>query len=94
MTQAENLSRWQDSGEPHAWVWRCSGAWSDQEFAHLLATLRMGPYWPMNEAEILQTLEDAARTFRDLQRWHLLDGDVQQRTGDPPASTEGEDVWF
>jgi hypothetical protein len=94
MTQAENLMQWKDSGEPHRWVWACAGAWTDEEYAGLLATLRAGPYWPLNDAEILQTLEAAAKTFRDLQRWGLLGDEGQRREGVSPASPKDEEIFF
>ena len=67
-----NLSRWLESGDPYRWIWSRSGAWSEQELATLLAELRTGPYWPLDGAEILRTLETATSTYRDLERWGLL----------------------
>ncbi len=86
MSEAENLSRWQDSGEPYRWVWKCSGAWCHEEFVRLLATLRTSPYWPLNEAYVLKTLEAARKTYCDLERWNLL--------GEPPAPPKDDDVFF
>jgi hypothetical protein len=67
-----NLTRWLDSGDPYRWVWRRSAAWSEQDFAEFLDDLRAGPYWPLNEAKVRQTLEAATATYRDLERWGLL----------------------
>lgn len=92
MTEADNLTRWQDSGEPHVWVWQCSGAWSNDEFVSLLAALRTSPYWPLNEADVLKTLEAARNTYCDLERWHLL-GD-QGQTDQSPASPDDGEIWF
>ena len=86
MTEAGNLTRWQDSGQPHRWVWDSSGAWCHDEFVSLLDTLRAGPYWPLNEDDVLKTLEEARNTYCDLERWNLL--------GEPPAPPKDEDVWF
>ena len=86
MTETENLSRWQDSGEPHVWVWECSGAWCHDDFVSLLATVRAGPYWPLNEDDVLKTLEAARDTYCDLERWNLL--------GEPPAPAKDDDVFF
>jgi hypothetical protein len=94
MTEAENLTRWKDSGEAHCWVWAYAGAWTDDEYAGLLATLRAGPYWPMNEDDIKKTLEAAAKTYLDLRRWHLLGDGEKGRIGDPPASPEDEEIFF
>jgi hypothetical protein len=94
MNEAENLSRWKDSGEPHVWVWACEGAWTDDEYAGLLATLRAGPYWPLNKDDIVKTLEAAVRTFRDLQRWGLLGDEGQRRAGDSPPSPDDEEIFF
>ena len=69
-----NLSRWLDSGDPYRWVWRRSAAWSEQDYAELLAELRAGPYWPLDEAEVRRTLEASTATYRDLERWGLLVG--------------------
>jgi len=81
-----NLSRWQDSGQPHDWVWGRSGVWCHAEFASLLDTLCAGPYWPLNEVGVVTTLEAAAKTYCDLERWSLL--------GEPPAPPKDDDVWF
>ena len=91
MTEAGNLTRWQASGEPHRWVWQHLGAWCHAEFANLLDTLRAGPYWPLNEVDVVTTLEAAAQTYHHLERWHLL-GDLGQ-TDQPPASPDDE-IWF
>jgi hypothetical protein len=94
MTELDNLTRWKDAGHPHIWVWAWAGAWTDDEYAGLLASLRIGPFWPLNEDDIMKTLEAAAKTYLDLKRWHLLGDDVQGRRSAPPASPEDEDVWF
>ena len=93
MTESENLSKWQDSGQPHIWVWQHIGAWSDEEYAELLATLRAGPSWPLNEVDIMRTLHEAAQTYHDLKRWHLLGNENKQQTTDVPASPDDE-IWF
>lgn len=67
-----NLTRWRDSGEPYRWIWSKSAAWCEQEFATLLADLRAGPYWPLDEAQVRRTLEAATATYCDLERWGLL----------------------
>ena len=67
-----NLSRWLESGDPYRWIWNRSGAWCEQEFATLLAELRAGAYWPLDEAEVRGTIETATATYRDLERWGLL----------------------
>jgi len=86
MTEADNLSGWKDSGEPHVWVWGRSGAWCHEEFVSLLVTLRTSPYWPLNEDDVLKTLEAARNTYCDLERWSLL--------CEPPAPPKDDDVWF
>ena len=67
-----NLSRWLESGDPYRWIWSRSGAWSEQDYAALLAELRAGPYWPLDEAEVRGTLETVTATYRNLERWGLL----------------------
>jgi hypothetical protein len=67
-----NFSRWVESGDPYRWIWNRMGAWSEQDYATLLADLRAGPYWPLDEAEVRRTLETATATYRDLERWGLL----------------------
>lgn len=69
---AANLARWLDSGDPYRWVWGRSAAWSEQDCAELLVELRVGPYWPLDEAEVRRTLETATSTYRDLERWGLM----------------------
>ena len=72
MNETHNLSRWLESGDPYRWIWSRVGAWSEQDYATLLADLRAGPYWPLDEAEVRRTLEAATATYRDLERWGLL----------------------
>lgn len=67
-----NLSRWLESGDPYRWVWSKAAAWCEQEFATLLADLRAGPFWPLDEVGVRRTLEAATSTYRDLERWGLL----------------------
>jgi len=67
-------------------VWGRSGVWCHAEFASLLDTLCAGPYWPLNEVGVVTTLEAAAKTYCDLERWSLL--------GEPPAPPKDDDVWF
>jgi hypothetical protein len=88
MTEGENLMRWKDSGHPHIWVL----AWTDDEYAGLLATLRAGPYWPLTDDDIAKTLDAAAKTLRDLQRWGLL---IDKGLGRAvPASPTDEEIFF
>lgn len=89
MTDSENLARWIDAGHPHRWVWKCSGAWSDQEYADLVASLREGPFWPMKEEEVLKTLEAARTTYIDLERWRLLGNQTSSH-----ASPGEDEIWF
>ena len=86
MTEKENLSSWQHSGQPHVWVWDRSGVWSDDEYARLIEHLRESLFWPMTEDDIKKTLEAAATIYRDLERWHLL--------GEAPAPPKDEDIFF
>ena len=72
MSEMQNFPRWLESGEPYRWIWRRMGAWSEQDYATLLADLRAGPYWPLDEADVRRTLETATATYRDLERWGLL----------------------
>lgn len=81
---ADQLSRWLESGDPYRWIWSRSGAWSEQEFATLLAELRAGPYWPLDEGEVRRLLEVATATYRDLERWGLL----------AKQDAEDEDIFF
>lgn len=67
-----NLTHWLDSGDPYRWVWSRSAAWSEQDCAELLGDLQAGPYWPLDEAEVRRTLEEATSTYCDLERWGLL----------------------
>lgn len=94
MYEAENLTRWRDSGDPHRFVWGCAGAWSEQEFDCFLASLRSGPYWPLDEANVRNTLEEAADTYHALKRWNLLADKVQERVGDVPQPPEDDEIFF
>ena len=94
MTEADNLRRWQESGDPYRWVWGCAGAWTVEDYAILLADLRAGSYWPMIEDDVVITLDKTRKLYGDLERWHLLGDQAQSQIDQPPASPDDEDVWF
>ena len=79
-----NLSRWIESGDPYRWIWSKSAAWCEQDFAELLAELRAGPYWPLEEGGVRRTLEAATSTYRDLERWGLI----------AKQDAEDDDIFF
>src|SRR4051812_351447 len=57
--EADNLRRWQASGDPRRWVEARQGRWVHADWMALLDTLRQSYYWPMHEAEIGRVLEEA-----------------------------------
>src|SRR5579884_2398363 len=66
---AENLYRWQQSGEPRRWVEAHRGRWTHDDWLHRLETLQQSPYWPLDPEAIGQVLEESRRRWRNLRRW-------------------------
>jgi hypothetical protein len=64
-SEANNLARWLNSGEPSKWIKNRSGRWSEEDWASLLERLRSSDFWPMKESEI--RLHISARAWRFLQ---------------------------
>jgi len=56
-TPAENLLRWEESGDPRKWVDHRNGQWTHEDWEALLSTLEGGEYWPMDPGEIGVLLE-------------------------------------
>jgi hypothetical protein len=56
-SEAENLRRWRDSGQPRTWVESRRGQWDHAAWLGLLEELKRSPYWPMPPEEIGKVLE-------------------------------------
>jgi hypothetical protein len=60
---AENLRRWQESGQARAWVEAHHGLWGHDDWLALLDELKRSPFWPMQPEEIGLVLEDQKRAW-------------------------------
>jgi hypothetical protein len=60
-SEADNLRRWKESGQPRAWVAARKGEWNHGDWLALLDELRRSPYWPMQPEEIGRVLEETKR---------------------------------
>src|SRR5580700_5058062 len=65
---AINLRRWLESRQPHQWCAEHNGAWNDDAWNALLASLWWSDYWPMDEGAIRSLVEDLLRPS-NLLRW-------------------------
>jgi hypothetical protein len=62
-SEAENLRRWRESGQPRAWVEARQGHWGHADWLALLEELQRSPYWPMPPDAVGLALEDARREW-------------------------------
>jgi hypothetical protein len=62
-SEAENLRRWRESGQPRAWVEARRGQWGHADWLALLEELKRSAYWPMPPDAIGQALEEAKREW-------------------------------
>ncbi|MCC6421509.1 MAG: hypothetical protein IT429_25095 [Gemmataceae bacterium] len=65
---ADNLRRWQQSGQPYAWVDAHGGQWGHGDWLTLLANLRHSPFWPLDPAAVQNLLDRLARERANLHR--------------------------
>jgi hypothetical protein len=61
--EAENLRRWQTTGQARAWVEARRGSWNHDDWLALLEELRRSSYWPLRPEEVGLALEDAKREW-------------------------------
>jgi hypothetical protein len=66
---ADNLRRWEESGQPRQWVESRCGAWDHRDWLILLANLRHGEFWPMDPAAVGALLEQMKLERANLRRW-------------------------
>jgi hypothetical protein len=71
---ADNLRRWQASGQPERWCEACQGQWTHADWQLLISALWWSEYWPMEPASIRAILEALSMPF-NLRRW--------QQSGEP-----------
>jgi hypothetical protein len=62
-SEADNLRRWRESGQPRAWVEARRGQWGHAEWLALLEELKRSAYWPMPPEAIGAALEEAKREW-------------------------------
>jgi hypothetical protein len=70
---ADNLRRWQESGQPRAWVASRSGQWDHADWLTLLANLRHSEFWPLDPADVGLLLERLRQERDNLLRWTASD---------------------
>jgi hypothetical protein len=79
---AENLQRWQASGQPLRWVEAHSGTWDHRDWLVLLANLRHTEFWPMDPDAVGAVLESLKQEKVNLRRWLA--------SGEPRRWVEGQ----
>ena len=60
-TPAQNILRWEESGNPREWVLQRNGQWTHSDWEVLLSTLKHSEFWPM-EPEGIGILLEKLRT--------------------------------
>lgn len=60
-SEAENLRRWREAGQPRAWVEARKGQWNHADWVALLESLKNSPYWPMQPEDVGRVLEETKR---------------------------------
>ncbi len=71
---ADNLHRWQQSGQPQAWVDARCGQWEPVDWFTLLGNLRHSEFWPLDPGEARALLERLRRERANLHR--LIQSDL------------------
>lgn len=66
---ADNLSRWEESGQPWRWVESRCGVWDHRDWLILLANLRHSEFWPMEPDAVGAVLERMKQERANLKRW-------------------------
>jgi hypothetical protein len=56
--EADNLRRWQESGQARAWVEAHQGRWDHDDWLALLEELRRSPFWPLQQDAVGRVLEE------------------------------------
>jgi hypothetical protein len=66
---ADNLRRWEESGQPRQWVESRCGVWDHRDWLILLANLRHSDYWPMEPDAVGAVLERMKQERANGKRW-------------------------
>lgn len=56
--EAENLTRWRESGQPSAWIEMHQGRWDHENWLLLLDTLKSSTFWPLDPDAVGRMLEE------------------------------------
>jgi hypothetical protein len=64
-----NGQRWRASGAAQRWVEERQGRWGHADWLALLESLRCSKFWPLDEEEVGQALEEARSRYGNLRRW-------------------------
>jgi tetratricopeptide (TPR) repeat protein len=60
-SEAENLRRWRESGQPQSWVQAHRGQWNHEDWLALLETLKRSGFWPLKPEDVGAVLEEIKR---------------------------------
>jgi hypothetical protein len=66
---ADNLRRWEQSGEPRRWVEAREGQWERADVRRLLDGLSLSAYWPVDLAAAEGVLERLTAEWWNLRHW-------------------------
>jgi hypothetical protein len=62
-SEADNLRRWRESGQPRLWVEARQGRWDHAAWLGLLDDLKRSAYWPLNPDEVGKVLEETKQEW-------------------------------
>jgi hypothetical protein len=66
---ADNLRRWQESGEPLRWVEGHQGQWARDELLGLVEGLGRSEFWPLDPASVEEVLNRLTAEWWNLRHW-------------------------
>ncbi len=88
----DNLRRWQQSGQPQAWVDAHGGHWGHRDWLTLLANLRHCEFWPLEPPEAATLLERLNRERSNLHR--LVGSGLARRWVEAHGGQWGHADWL
>jgi hypothetical protein len=88
---AENLRRWNESGQPRQWVEARPDGWDHAAWEALLRALQQSEYWPVEPEAVGRVLDELSRLRGNLRRW-LASGQAR-RWVEYHAGRWGHDDW-
>src|SRR5262245_10939751 len=87
----DNLRRWQESGQPQAWVDARGGQWAHADWLTLLGNLRHSEFWPLDPSAVQAVLERLRRECSEFHR--LVQSGAARRWVEARQGEWGQPEW-